>query len=125
MKVAIAARSVLAAGAIVAAFGLASSVASAAPADDSAQAAAPTKSPQVPVTAKAKHRARIIRRSAEQTGLMQLPMPVTIGATTYYWYRPVAVSRGSARPRQMYVISPGPPPPGSGWQCCLILGIAY
>jgi hypothetical protein len=116
----------LVAGGIVAALGLLSSVALGAPQDDAGQKAARAKSTQTSATStKTRQRTRSVRET-DQTGLMQLPAPMTIGATIYYWYRPTTVVSGRPpRPRQVYIISAEPPPARQNWHCCLMLGIGY
>ncbi len=113
-------RSLLAAGTTFVAFALASSLGWAeegpTPSDTSA------KSSAAPVVPKPRPRPRAARTVRTQTGLMRLPQPVTVGRTTYYWYRLVP---GPAQSQSSYVVSPPPQPAGAGWQCCLILGIGY
>jgi hypothetical protein len=97
---------------------------SAAPADDGAGSAAKTESKPAAVKhARAKRRA--VR--SDQAGLVQLHGPVTLGASTRYWYRPTFVVSGRpARRQQVYVLSAEPKSESDPrWQCCIMLGIGY
>jgi hypothetical protein len=116
----------LVAGGIVAALGLLSSVALGAPQDDAGQKAANAKSTQTSATSTKTRQRTLTVRETDQTGLMQLPGPMTIGATTYYWYRPTTVVSGRPpRSRQVYIISAEPSPARHNWHCCLMLGVGY